>query len=198
MKTKICLKCNKEFNKPITCSKKKWGERMYCSNSCANSVNSTGTKRCLGNIPWNKGKKLGRYLKNTCIKKNCLICDKEFIVKNYRKDIAKYCCKRCSEIARDEGKSTKNKRIRQSIEYRLWREAVFARDNWTCQKYKIKGGKLHPHHILNFAEYPELRFAIDNGITLSRKAHLEFHKEYGFRNNTKKQINECVATSQEE
>ena len=33
------------------------------------------------------------------------------------------------------GITPENERIRQSIEMRLWREAVFARDNWTCQKY---------------------------------------------------------------
>ena len=75
--------------------------------------------------------------------------------------------------------------IRKGIDFRLWREAVFARDNWICQKTGIKGGKLHPHHIQNFAQFPELRFAIDNGITLSEQAHKEFHKKYGFKNNTK-------------
>ncbi len=86
-----------------------------------------------------------------------------------------------------------NKRLRYNIEFRLWREAVFARDNWTCQKYGIKGGELHPHHIQNFAQYPELRFAINNGITLSEKAHKEFHKKYGVKNNTKEQLNEFLA-----
>jgi len=85
-----------------------------------------------------------------------------------------------------------NAKLRNSIEFRLWREAVFARDNWTCQKYHIKGGKLHPHHIQNFAQYPELRFAIDNGITLSEKAHREFHKKYGIKNNTKEQLEEFL------
>jgi hypothetical protein len=85
-----------------------------------------------------------------------------------------------------------NAKIRNSIEFRLWREAVFARDNWTCQRYGIKGGKLHPHHIKNFADYPELRFAIDNGITFSEKAHREFHKKYGIKNNTKEQLKEFL------
>ena len=90
------------------------------------------------------------------------------------------------------GVSPKQKRIRRSIEFRLWREVVFARDNWTCQKYRIKGVKLHPHHIQNFAQFPELRFAIDNGITLSEKAHKEFHAKYGRRNNTKEQLEEFL------
>jgi hypothetical protein len=90
------------------------------------------------------------------------------------------------------GITSKNKIIRDGIESRLWREAVFARDNWTCQKTMIKGGKLVAHHIQNFAQYPELRFAIDNGITLSDKAHREFHKIYGFRDNTKKQLIEFL------
>ena len=86
------------------------------------------------------------------------------------------------------GISPRNKRIRLSIEFRLWREAVFTRDNYTCQKTGIKGGYLHPHHIKNFAEYPELRFAIDNGITFSKEAHDEFHKKYGMRHNNEKQL----------
>jgi len=90
------------------------------------------------------------------------------------------------------GCQSENNRIRGRIEFRLWREAIFARDNWTCQKYGIKGGTLHPHHIKNFAQYPELRFAIDNGITLSEKAHREFHKEYGTKDNNKKQLEEYL------
>ena len=78
--------------------------------------------------------------------------------------------------------------IRKSIDFRLWREAVFARDNYTCQKTGIKGGRLVAHHINNFAQFPELRFVIDNGITLSKKAHTEFHKIYGTKNNNKEQI----------
>jgi len=85
-----------------------------------------------------------------------------------------------------------NRSIRNGIEFRLWREAVFARDNWTCQKHNIKGGNLHPHHIQNFAQYPELRFAIDNGITLCRDCHMKFHKKNGRKNNTKEQLGEFL------
>lgn len=86
------------------------------------------------------------------------------------------------------GMEPESKAIRKRIEYRLWRESVFKRDNWTCQKTGQRGGRLHPHHIKNFSQFPELRFAIDNGITLSEKAHKEFHKKYGIENNTREQI----------
>jgi len=88
-----------------------------------------------------------------------------------------------------------NDTIRKSIEYRLWREAVFARDSWTCQKTGERGGELHSHHIKSFARYPELRFAIDNGITLSKKSHKEFHKICGKQNNTRKQLEEFLIKS---
>lgn len=90
------------------------------------------------------------------------------------------------------GITPENQKIRRSIEYRLWREAVFARDNWTCQKCGQRGGELDPHHILNFAEHPELRFALDNGITLCRNCHKKFHKKYGYKNNTKEQLEDFL------
>lgn len=90
------------------------------------------------------------------------------------------------------GVTKKNLKERNGIEMRLWKEAVFERDNWICQKYKTKGGKLNAHHILNFSQYPELRLAIDNGITLSERAHKEFHKKYGKKNNTKEQLQEFL------
>lgn len=85
-----------------------------------------------------------------------------------------------------------NRQIRTSLEYKLFRDAVFARDWYTCQKTKISGGDIVVHHILNFAEYPELRFAIDNGVTLSKKAHILFHKKYGNKNNNREQLEEFI------
>lgn len=90
-----------------------------------------------------------------------------------------------------------NHSIRDGIESRLWKKAVFIRDNWTCKKCKLRNGSgkrtyLQSHHIKNFSKYPELRFTINNGITLCKKCHREFHKKYGLRNNTIKQIKEFL------
>lgn len=90
------------------------------------------------------------------------------------------------------GISKKNSLARHSFRARMWREAVFKRDDWTCQKTKHRGSlKLNAHHIKPFAKYPELRFDINNGITLSEKAHKEFHKKYG-RTNNREQILEFI------
>lgn len=69
------------------------------------------------------------------------------------------------------GVTPENTKIRHSVEYRLWREAVFARDNFTCLECGIRGGELNADHIKPFALFPELRFAIDNGRTLCVQCH---------------------------
>jgi len=81
---------------------------------------------------------------------------------------------------------------RNSLQAKIWTNAIFERDKYQCQKYGGGSGKLNAHHIQNFAQYPELRFAIDNGITFSNKAHMEFHKKYGRKNNTKEQLLEFL------
>ena len=72
------------------------------------------------------------------------------------------------------GVTSENEKLRKSLEYKLWRTAVFMRDNFTCQmcnKKESVSGKLEADHIKPWSLYPELRFAIDNGRTLCKECH---------------------------
>lgn len=69
------------------------------------------------------------------------------------------------------GLTPKNTKIRNSIEYKLWRKSVFERDNYTCQNCGVKGVYFHADHIKSFALHPELRFQLSNGRTLCVPCH---------------------------
>ena len=65
-----------------------------------------------------------------------------------------------------------NVSIRNTIKYRLWREAVFKRDNYTCLWCgDDTGGNLEADHIKSFSNYPEYRFVLSNGRTLCIPCH---------------------------
>ena len=79
--------------------------------------------------------------------------------------------------------------IRRSDKYKVWRMSVFERDNFTCQISGLCiGGELEAHHIKNFANNEEIRFKLNNGITIHKDIHSLFHKKYGYNNNTLEQI----------
>ncbi len=130
------------------------------------------------------------------VKKECLVCKSVFFVFPYRISSAKVCSKPCLlqfhsfPEWRNKTSETHKKRVakglhnsyrggvtpvhkaeRLSLRFKLWREAVFKRDDYTCQKCGIRGGELHPHHVQSFAYYPELRFELSNGMTLCASCH---------------------------
>lgn len=61
--------------------------------------------------------------------------------------------------------------IKQSYEYKLWRQQVFTRDNFICQHCGQRGGELQADHIRPQSVFPELRFELSNGRTLCRPCH---------------------------
>lgn len=120
----------------------------------------------------------------------CIVCNKKFIVHNYREKIAKYCSKQCmgrdknSEWAKTmfkDGHSAYNVgihtcKIRYKSLHRDWSNKVRERDNWTCQKCGIKKDNVIAHHPKEWDDYPKLRFNVNNGITLCRGCHCTIHK----------------------
>jgi len=97
-------------------------------------------------------------------------------------------------------------RIRDCFKYRQWRSDVFEKYNYTCQKSGQKIGEIESHHIKSLSkiieEYQiktleqalvcEELWNINNGITLMRAIHQEFHKIYGQKNNNKEQLEEFL------
>ena len=81
---------------------------------------------------------------------------------------------------------------RQYPEYKKWRKDVYKRDKYTCQICGQISGILNAHHLEGYANNIELRTKLENGITLCKKCHKNFHHQYGF-NNTKEQFIEFKA-----
>ncbi|KKN56894.1 hypothetical protein LCGC14_0567470 [marine sediment metagenome] len=78
------------------------------------------------------------------------------------------------------GVTCANQEARNTQELKVWRRAVFCRDKFTCQQCGTKGCRQHPinaHHIKSFAEYPELRFDLGNGVTLCEDCHTNTRQE---------------------
>lgn len=70
------------------------------------------------------------------------------------------------------GGPKKIQEFRRTNEYNEWRKNVFERDNFTCRKCNVKGGKLiADHHPFGFSKYPEKMYDIDNGRTLCEKCN---------------------------
>lgn len=61
---------------------------------------------------------------------------------------------------------------RRSVKYRDWRKQVWLRDKFTCRIADNNcDGRIEAHHILGYAEHVELRYNINNGITLCHAHH---------------------------
>jgi 5-methylcytosine-specific restriction endonuclease McrA len=63
--------------------------------------------------------------------------------------------------------------------YLAWRTAVLERDGYICQQCGRRCKKyergLAAHHIKPYADYPDLRYEVSNGLTLCRRCHISLH-----------------------
>ncbi len=73
------------------------------------------------------------------------------------------------------GEVSDDARQRRSYKAKKWRETVLERDNFTCQECGSTE-QLHVHHILPFADHPERRWDINNGLTVCVSCHEKIHR----------------------
>lgn len=200
-----CKVCGKEIWR--TLSNEKYNKKNCCSQRCDN------IDRWKRGVYKNLQKKKTVYTVYTL--KKCLFCGKEVIYPLW-KNKRKYCSKKCADLVQkgkpkrnrqgikhwnwQNGKTPFNLRIRKIQEYYNWRDAVYERDNYTCQYCGDSSGhNLVAHHKKKFyllldeflQEYNQfslmedketlIRLAvtykpfwdINNGQTLCEKCHIK-------------------------
>src|SRR3990167_7306338 len=74
--------------------------------------------------------------------------------------------------------------LRRSSKMKFWRRSVLRRDKHICQECGIKEAHLNVHHEVYVNEciklgMEELIFDIDNGTTLCKPCHQDFHRKEG-------------------
>ena len=159
-----CIKCRKEFCvEPWRLSRNY--QPKYCSKKCYYS--HTNQARMKGKHHSEETKQKLRQIKRELVRKGWKpwLTGTKGIVKVWNKGILGE-----RNSGWKGGITPINQRIRVSFEYRLWRKSLFERDNYTCVWCGSKE-RVEADHIKSFSQYPELRFAIDNGRTLCYECH---------------------------
>lgn len=138
---------------------KEWSEKI-----------SKAKKGC---IPWNKGK-TGIYSDDTRKK----ISDSQIGRIPWNKGLKGYMEGENHYLWKKDRTQIKKQEDRNNPNDKQWKYAVYKRDNFKC---KISDenckGRMEAHHILSWREHPELRFNINNGITLCHFHHPRVRKE---------------------
>ena len=72
----------------------------------------------------------------------------------------------------DRSKLVKSEKKHLDSRYKGWMKSVKDRDKWTCRIADDKcNGGMEAHHILRWSTFPELRYEVNNGITLCHFHH---------------------------
>lgn len=196
--------------------KKKSTNEEYHIGQCRYCENNRYTHICkVCGITYTTKHSKSKYCSKECTTKarskkityKCENCGKETSVKpyTYNKSEHHYCSDKChrehkptwykGELIYNYNPNRTNiqrKKERKSNEDLKFINGVKKRDNYTCVCCGKRGGNLVSHHVNSYNHYKEGRYDINNGVTLCQECHLNFHKEYGFGNNTKKQLEDFI------
>ena len=167
-----CKICEKQF------ARESWRKQFYCSMKCKGIAS--------------RGKKLCDF--------ECRFCKKTSKVWPYQLRTKVYCSRLCKGESMKGSVGYWNGKVRESMlgeknhgyvkdrsklqryndankdrrsyAYNNWRKNVWLRDNYKCRISNSEcSGRIEVHHILSYADFPELRYEVNNGITLCRAHH---------------------------
>ena len=216
-----CLICDKEFQ--IGAWDIKYGRGKYCSKACKHQGQRTGKHlNCdaCGKRYWVLNSRIELYDQHYCsvecrgvglseqsrTTKTCEACGNEYDVVNSQAPFSKTCSRKCDGIRKRTiykgagspswkgGLTDINMRLRGTIGYQEWRTAVFERDDYSCRCCgRPSKADIMAHHLNGFANFPDQRLDVDNGVTLCKRCHNGFHKMYRNGENTKEQYQEYFA-----
>lgn len=186
--TKTCIFCGKEY-------KTNFSPQKYCSQEC--KAEHQKTILCGdGNPAWNSqevkceycGKLLQRCssrMKSTQHHFCSQECKAEWQHENLCGENNPFYDSSISKEDRENGRLIDG--------YNYWRYEVYKRDKFTCQCCgDNKGGNLVAHHLNGYNWDKEHRIDVNNGVTLCKSCHKDFHDLYGYGDNTKEQYIEFV------
>ena len=158
-----CIFCGKEFVRQLSPDNLKRGKGKYCSPEC-------GAKQ--SQQDYHEGK--SRYNLSGLQIGRGLMRGKHYPFNHpIREKIARSLRGKLGPESRNwrGGLTEACSIIRHGQEHKQWGHEVFKRDNFECQICGTKRGPLQAHHIKRFIDYLDLRFDINNGITLCKKCH---------------------------
>ncbi len=137
-----------------------WNKGVKYDKNMKNKINTTGLTGVNGREPWNKGK--GGY---TTSKKGCVVSQEVRLkISNSLKGNIPW------NKNIDPSYRMLDKRLRDKFRNYMQKE-IFERDNYTCQMCNATKVHLQVDHIQSWSNYVELRFSMDNCRTLCQKCH---------------------------
>lgn len=170
MKAKKCKKCGIELKGKEKGSK-------FCSSDCYHKYpRSTAIRKVISESCKQRG--IGKWMTGRKRPEHLRVRHSE-----YMKDVVSSGKHNFWKGGISKETRTFKANFQNTIEYRLWRTAVFERDNYKCVWCGARNGngkkiELNADHIQSFIDYPELRLAIDNGRTLCRPCHYKRHSNH--------------------
>lgn len=154
-----------------------WNKGILCSKETKEKISLSKRGKKLSDEHKKKlsiimiGNKIGVGHKNHFGKKHTI----ETKIKMSKSKIGKYIGEKNWKWIKDRTKLAvlhNGEEYRNSPAHREWSRLVKNRDGWKCRISNDDcSGKVVSHHILSWREYPELRYEVNNGITLCHAHH---------------------------